>query len=186
MANTTPSAPMLPGTLGQNLAYWFRNSRIDGQIRGAGYILADGSTFAIDLTVWANRTPPSGAVGFVLECPGGRDTGAWWMAEVWSALLGQILRGVGDTPAAAVANAAANVAQREAEERAVRDDAVAHLARELDRHDWWACMSDNYGAEVAANRHMQEVILPLLAAVPQDGVRSLWQKHAPWQFPCPV
>ena len=178
---------MLPGDLGRSMAHWFRSPYMNGRVRGAGYILADGSVIAIDLTVWANRTPPTGAVGFVLECSDGRNTRAtWWSAEVWSALLGQILRGLGDTPAAAVANAAANVAQREAEERAVRDDATAHLARELDRHDWWACMSDDYAAEVASDQHMKDVVGPLLAAVPVDVARALWAKHAPWQFPCPV
>lgn len=178
--NTTLAAPCLPGNLGRSLAYWFRIPRIDGRVRGAGYILADGSTFAIDLTVWANRTPPSGAVGFVLECKGR------WSAEVWSDLLGREIHGEGLTPAEAVTDAGRVVALLEGRERALRADPVAHLERELAHHDWWACMSDSYGAEVASDQHMKDVVGPLLAAVPVDVARTLWAKHAPWEFPCPV
>jgi hypothetical protein len=174
------TTPNLPGTLGRSLAYWFRSPRINGNVRGAGYILADGSVVAIDLTVWAHRSPPIGAVGFVLQ------TQVGWSAEVWSDLLDRAVQGMGDTPAEAVADAAANVKQREDEERAVRADPASHLERELDRHDWWACMSDSYGVEVAADRHMKDVIDPLIDAVPVDVVRALWAKHAPWQFACPV
>lgn len=178
--NTTPVAPRLPGTLGRSLAYWFRSPRMDGRVRGAGYVMANGSHVAIDLTVWANRTPPAGAVGFVLEVKGG------WSAEVWSDLLHREIHGEGLTPAAAVTDAARVVALLEGRERALRADPVAHLERELAHHDWWACMSDSHGVEVASDRHMKEVVSPLLAAVPVDVARALWAKHAPWEFPCPV
>ena len=177
--NTTLAAPRLPGTLGRSLAYWFRSPRMDGRVRGAGYILADGSHVAIDLTKWSDRTPPSGAVGFLLEVRGG------WSAKVWSDLLGEI-HGEGLTPAEAVTDAGRVVALLEGRERALRTDPVAHLERELAHHDWWACMSDSFEAEAASDRHMKDVVGPLLAAVPVDVARPLWAKHAPAQFAFPL
>lgn len=183
MANVTPSAPALPGTLGASLANWFRSPRIDGVVRGAGYIMVDGSVFAIDLTNWDHRTPPIGAVGFVLEC--GKPGAGWWSSEVWSDLFGQILRGIGNTPLEAVANAAENVAEREAEERDIRANALLHLDRELAHHDWYSHMSESYGTVKAGERHA-ELIGQLLASVPVREARAMWEKHAPPEFVCPV
>jgi len=178
--NKTPVVPFLPGALGRSLAYWFRRPRMNGRVRGAAYIMADGATVAIDLKLWSNHSPPSGAVGFILEGRGG------WSAAVWSDLLGREIHGEGLNPAAAVADASRVVALLEGQERALLADSAAHLGRELAHCDWWACMSDSYEAAVASDRHMEEVVRPLLAAVPVDEARALWAKHAPPEFACPV
>jgi hypothetical protein len=73
----------------------------------------------------------------------------------------------------------------EAAEIALRDDAPAHLARELSRHDWWCMMSDSYGTTLAGERHMTD-IMGIIAKVPSATVRTLWAAHAPAEFGCPV
>lgn len=57
--------------------------------------------------------------------------------------------------------------------------AERELERELKRHDWYAAMSDAPGVWRAGERHMNEVIKPLLAAVPQEVGIALWKKYAP-------
>jgi len=171
---------MLPGYLGRSFGTWFRSPKLDGRVRGAGYILADGTVAKVDLTNWSHRTVPVGAVGYVLE---GRNH---WSAEVWSVLLDRAIRGVGATPDLAILDAAKAISDEETRERLILNNPEAHLERELSRHDWWGCMSDSFGVEQAADRHMKEVIAPLLTSVPADIVRALWSKHAPMQFSCPV
>jgi len=164
----------------RGIAYWFRNPRMDGRVRKAGYILADGSHREINLTVWDNRTPPLNAVGYTLECP------VNWVAHAYSALLGHELSGTGVDPEAAIKDLAEKISEQEEKERAVRNDPSNLLERELSRHDWWACMSDSYGAELAANKHLEEVISPILKSMDPEVAREIWSFHAPKEFPCPV
>lgn len=59
------------------------------------------------------------------------------------------------------------------------EDLLEELDRELSRHDWYAAMSDAPGVWSAGERHIDEVIRPLLAYVPREQGLALWQKHAP-------
>ncbi len=59
------------------------------------------------------------------------------------------------------------------------NQAVQELDAELAKHDWYAAMSDHPGAWKSAERHMQDVITPLLITVPKDVGMAVWKKHAP-------
>lgn len=59
------------------------------------------------------------------------------------------------------------------------DDLAEELDRELGRHDWYAAMSDAPGIWRVGMRHMDEVIKPLLAHLPEKRGLAVWKKHAP-------
>ena len=84
-----------------------------------------------------------------------------------------------DTMEAAVAALIAKVAEVVAAEEAVRADPEVHLARELGRHDWWACYSDSPGVDGAANMHMAE-IKAIYAKCDPARAQALWDAACPW------
>lgn len=65
------------------------------------------------------------------------------------------------------------------------DELAEALDAELARHDWYAAMSDSWSTTQAGQRHMDEVIRPLLAHLPEERGSAVWQKHAPKDFTNP-
>jgi hypothetical protein len=180
-----------------DVRHWFRSSQEATLRRRAGdraagmldprgaLVLADGTILELDYTDRADERKLSGIDAGQVVGVGWRDRrGAGWSVEVRGALLTRH-RGGGATLAEAVAAALEAHYTAEAAEIALREDPVAHLGRELARHDWWHMMSDAFGTSIAGERHMGE-ILGIAARCPADEVRALWAKHAPADFKCPV
>jgi len=177
--------------------YWFQSAAQEKiRVRRAGsptllpprgaLVLSDGSTVELDYTDRADEGKIGGPDAAKVVGLAWRDRqGKGWSAEVRGDRIARH-RGVGATLAEAVAAATDAYYTAEAAEADLREDSVAHLDRELARHDWWAHMSDSYGTALAGERHMQE-ILGIAARCPADTVRALWAKYAPTDGPaCPV
>ncbi len=148
-------------------------------------VLADGTTVELDYTLRSDEKKLSALAVDQVVGLGWRDrrTGGWSVTvrgdlnskhEAKGATLADALRAALDARTTA-----------EAAEVALRNDAPAHLERELRRHDWWHMMSDSYGAVSAGERHMRE-ITAIAARLPVETVRALWAAHAPAEFACPV
>jgi len=153
--------------------------------RGA-VVLADGTTVELDYTDRADERKLSGLEVAQVVGIGWRDRfGKGWQVDVRGVTFLRH-RGSGATLADAVSAAIEAHYTAEAAEIALREDAVAHLGRELARHDWWHMMSDSYGTTLAGQQHMREII-GIAARCPTDTVRALWSQHAPADGPvCPV
>ena len=174
--------------------YWFRNnseaarrpsSKSTPYTPYGAVVLADGSTVELDYTVSSDERKLSGLDVAQVVGIGWRDrmTGEWRVTVRGDLHLKH--EGSGATLADALRAALDACYTAEAAEIALRDDAPAHLARELARHDWWCMMSDSYGTTLAGQRHMTD-IMGIIAKVPSATVRALWAAHAPAEFGCPV
>jgi hypothetical protein len=145
-------------------------------------VLTDGTTVELDYTnrmdeKKINNLPPDQVAGI-----GWRDrfTGEWSVTvrgnlypahEAKGATLADALRAALDACYTA-----------EAAEIALRENAPAHLERELARHDWWHMMSDSYAVTLAGQKHMTQ-IRSIAAKIPASTVRALWAKYAPKDYP---
>jgi len=58
-------------------------------------------------------------------------------------------------------------------------ETVRELEQELKRHDWFGAMSDDARYWRASEQHMNEVIMPLLVALPEAVGLRIWRKYAP-------
>jgi hypothetical protein len=174
--------------------YWFRSAAEEARRPSAkptpytpygAVVFADGTTVELDYTDRDDERKLSGLEVAQVVGIGWRDrfTGEWRVTvrgdihtkhEAKGATLADALRAALDV-----------CYTTEAAEIALRDDAPAHLERELRCHDWWHMLSDSYGATVAGQRHMAE-IMGIVARVPSATVRTLWAAHAPADFACPV
>jgi hypothetical protein len=174
--------------------YWFRTSSVAARRPSSkptafgpygAVILADGTAVELDYTDAADERKLSGLEVAEVVGNGWRDrtTGEWSVSVRGNIHLKH--SGAGATLADALRAALDVCYAAEAAEIALRDDAPAHLERELSRHDWWCMMSDSYGTTLAGQQHMEE-IRGIIAKVPSATVRALWTKHAPTQFACPV
>jgi len=174
--------------------YWFQSAAQEARRPSAkptafgpygAVVLADGTAVELDYTDRADERKLSGLDVAQVVGIGWRDrfTGSWSITirgnlqpkhEAKGATLADALRAALDACYGA-----------EAAEITLRDDAYAHLERELRRHDWWHMMSDSYSTTLAGQRHMAE-IMSIAARVERWTVRALWAKHAPADFACPV
>lgn len=174
--------------------YWFRSAAEEARRpaarptpfgpRGA-LVLTDGSAVELDYADRTDERKLSGIQPKQVIGIGWRDrrTGAWRVT----------VRGVrvskhdadGATLPDAVSAAISKYYVKEAAEEALIIDPVAHLTRELSRHDWWHMMSDSAGVVAAGERHMRDIVC-IAAKCPPDTVRALWAQHAPAGFACPV
>jgi hypothetical protein len=154
--------------------------------RGAA-VLSNGTAVEIDYTDSVKARQLVGGLPVdQLIGVGWRDrfTGEW-KVTVRGTVVEKHTGAGATTLSEAVANALVAASDAEAAENSLRADPVAHLERELARHDWWAMMSDSYAVTLAGQRHMDE-IRGIVAQCPVDVVRNLWAKYAPAEFDCPV
>ena len=172
--------------------YWFRSVAEEAR-RGAArptpfgprgaLVLADGSAVELD---YANRDDERKLSGLHQVIGIGwrdRRTGGWRVTvRGWRVSKHEA---EGATLSAAVSAAISKYYTEEAAEAALVADPVAHLTRELARHDWWHMMSDTIGVAAAGERHMRDIV-SIAAKCPPDAVRALWAQHAPAGFACPV
>lgn len=174
--------------------HWFRTAAEDARRPSSkptpytpygAVVLADGTTVELDYTVPADERKLSGLEVAQVVGVGWRDrfTGGWRVTVRGDIHLKHEAKG--STLADALRAALDACYTTEAAEIALRDDAPAHLERELRRHDWWHIMSDSYGTTLAGQRHMAD-IMGIVARVPSATVRALWAAHAPAEFACPV
>jgi len=157
-----------------NAYYWFNNK--NGPEEGA-LIREDGSVVLVNFRDHGDtfKVRDTASVGLALR----NKKSGLWSAEMRHPVHGGTLWTLDhESPEAAAADLLAKARKEVEAEEAVRANPVAHLERELKRHDWYSAFSDDHGVWAAGERHLSE-IRALMEKVPAEVAEELFAKYAP-------
>ena len=156
--------------------HWF-NSKT-GPEMGA-LVREDGSVVHVDFRNHADTMKvreTADQIGLALR---NNKTGSW-SAQMRHPFHGGVLWTVGtfETAEGAAADLLGKARAAVEAEAAVVADPVAHLERELERHDWYSVYSDDHSVWAAGERHIT-LIMDLMKQVPEETAKALFAKYAP-------